>query len=266
MNVTLFTSNSPRHLALAEKLAMIAEAVYMVQECTTVFPGRVDDYYRRSAVMQDYFGRVIEAERTVFGSPRFLPSNVHQLALRMGDVSLVPIEMLETVLAADLIVVFGASFIKGLLVERIIAKGALNFHMGISPYYRGSSCNFWALYDGNPDLVGATIHLISKGLDSGGMLYHARPKSEPMDPFVLGMRAVEAAQDSLVDRIASGAIKGFAPVAQNKAEEIRYSRNAEFTDTVAAEYLARGLTAEKIGAKLKVSAPRQFLNLFQPTR
>jgi len=65
--------------------------------------------------------------------------------------------------------------------------------------------------------------------------------------------------------IASGAIKGFAPVAQ-KAEEIRYSRNAEFTDTVAAEYLARGLTAEKIGAKLKVSAPRQFLNLFQPAR
>jgi methionyl-tRNA formyltransferase len=164
-----------------------------------------------------------------------------------------------------LIVVFGASFIKDLLVERIIAKGALNIHMGISPYYRGSSCNFWALYDGNPDLVGATIHLISKGLDSGGMLYHARPKSEPMDPFVLGMRAVEAAQDSLVERGASGAIKGFAPVAQ-KAEEIRYSRNAEFTDTVAAEYLARGLTAEKIGAKLKVSAPRQFLNLFQPAR
>jgi len=161
---------------------------------------------------------------------------------------------------------FGASFIKGLLAERIIAKGALNIHMGISPYYRGSSCNFWALYDGNPDLVGATIHLISKGLDSGGMLYHARPKSEPMDPFVLGMRAVEAAQDSLVDRIASGAIKGFAPVAQNKAEEIRYSRNAEFTDAVAAEYLARGLTAEKIGAQLKASAPRQFLNLFQPTR
>jgi len=266
MNVTLFTSNSPRHLALAEKLAMIAEAVYMVQECTTVFPGRVDDYYRRSAVMQDYFGRVIEAERTVFGSPRFLPSNVHQLALRMGDVSLVPIEMLETVLAADLIVVFGASFIKGLLAERIIAKGALNIHMGISPYYRGSSCNFWALYDGNPDLVGATIDLISKGLDSGGMLHHARPKSEPMDPFVLGMRAVEAAQDSLVDRIASGAIKGFAPVAQNTAEEIRYSRNAEFTDAVAAEYLARGLTAEKIGAQLKALAPRQFLNLFQPTR
>jgi hypothetical protein len=39
MNVTLFTSNSPRHLALAEKLAMIAEAVYMVQECTTCFQG-----------------------------------------------------------------------------------------------------------------------------------------------------------------------------------------------------------------------------------
>ena len=30
--------------------------------------------------------------------------------------------------------------------------------LGISPQYRGSSCNFWALYDNNPHLVGATMN------------------------------------------------------------------------------------------------------------
>ena len=54
-----------------------------------------------------------------------------------------------------------------------IKNKTLNIHMGISPYYRGTDCNFWALYDNNPHLVGATIHLLSKGLDSGAMLYHA---------------------------------------------------------------------------------------------
>jgi hypothetical protein len=264
MKVALFTSNNPRHLALAEKLSAIAQTVYMVQECTTVFPGRVEDYYRKSPVMQDYFARVIEAEHTVFGAPRFLPANVRQLALRMEDVSLAPLDILRPALDCDRIVVFGASYIKGALVDAIIERGALNIHMGISPYYRGSSCNFWAVYDGNPDLVGATIHLINKGLDSGAMLYHARPKSEPTDPFLLGMRAVEAAQDSLVARIASGEIDSFDRIPQSKADEIRYTRNAEFTDAVAAEYLQRGLSASDIGEMLARTPQRKFIGLFQP--
>ena len=45
--------------------------------------------------------------------------------------------------------------------------------MGISPYYRGTDCNFWALYDNNSHLVGSTIHYLSKGIDSGPILYHA---------------------------------------------------------------------------------------------
>ena len=57
-----------------------------------------------------------------------------------------------------------------------LIKDAINIHMGISPYYRGSSCNFWAIYDGNPSYVGATIHLLSKGLDSGDILFHCLPK------------------------------------------------------------------------------------------
>ena len=47
--------------------------------------------------------------------------------------------------------------------------------MGVSPYYRGTSCNFWAIYDDNPSYVGSTIHLLSKGLDSGDILFHCIP-------------------------------------------------------------------------------------------
>lgn len=264
MKVCLFTSNSPRHLALAEKLSTVAESVHVIQECSTVFPGRVEDYYRKSPVMQDYFGRVIDAEREVFGTPRFLPANVRQLALRMEDLSLAPVEMLSPALDADIIIVFGASYIKGALVEAIIERGAVNIHMGISPYYRGSSCNFWALYDDNPDLVGATIHMISKGLDSGEMLYHVRPKQEAVDPFVLGMKAVEAAQNSLVDRIANGGLNRFPRVRQDKSGEIRYTRNSAFTDEVAAEYLARDRNAAWVGRQLQSAPERDLLGLYQP--
>ena len=43
--------------------------------------------------------------------------------------------------------------------------------MGVSPYYRGADCNFWALYDSNYHLVGSTIHYLSKGIDSGDIIY-----------------------------------------------------------------------------------------------
>ena len=71
--------------------------------------------------------------------------------------------------------------------------------MGVSPYYRGTDCNFWALYDGNPHLVGSTIHYLSKGLDNGPMLYHTLSKIK--DNFEYTMSTVKAAFVSVVTRI-----------------------------------------------------------------
>src|SRR3990167_4170247 len=53
--------------------------------------------------------------------------------------------------AATRIVVFSASWITSPLYD-MIAQKALNLHAGIAPAYRGSACNFWAEYDGRPEL------------------------------------------------------------------------------------------------------------------
>jgi hypothetical protein len=131
--------------------------------------------------------------------------------------------------------------------------------MGVSPYYRGSSCNFWALYDGNPDLVGATIHMLSRGLDSGKMLFHALPEPTVCDPFLLGMRAVRAAHNALAEEIAAGTLMNHPPEAQDKVLEIRYTRNSDFTDEVARDYLSRGVDAAKIGELLAARPHRDLL-------
>ena len=68
--------------------------------------------------------------------------------------------------------------------------------MGVSPYYRGADCNFWALYDNNPHYVGATIHLLSKGLDSGPILYHALSNRKE-NVFEYSMSTVVSAFHSL---------------------------------------------------------------------
>lgn len=259
MKITVFTCNQPRHLSLISALAKVADEVFAIQECVTVFPGTVADFYRKSDVMQAYFSRVIAAEKEVFGSVRFVPSNVRTLSLKAGDLNALDIGLLAPALESDVYVVFGASYIKGPLVEFLVTHRAINIHMGVSPYYRGTSCNFWAVFDGNPDLVGATIHLLSRGLDSGNMLFHALPQPVPCDPFLLGMRAVRTAHTSLVEEIAAGTILSHLPVAQDRSREIRYTRNSDFTDNVAGEYLARNLDGEAVSELFKIAPPRELL-------
>lgn len=259
MRITLLTSNQPRHLALIEALAALAEQVYVVQECTTVHPGQVQDFFARSQVMQDYFRRVIAAERALFGVPRYLPANVRQLAIRMGDLSRLPLEALEPALRADLFVVFGASYIRGPLCDALIARRAVNIHMGVSPYYRGSSTNFWALYDRRPQYVGATIHRLSRGLDSGPILLHALPPVRAYDPFALGMAAVQAAQRALARHIAAGDLLDLSPEPQDATRELRYTRNADFTDAVAERYLAELPQPHAIEAALRARRPADYV-------
>lgn len=264
MRITCLTSNQPRHVALLETLAEVADEVFAIQECNTLFPGEVADFFNRSPVMQRYFRRVMDAERAEFGGPRLAPDGVRTLAMKMGDLNRLSLEDLGPALDADCFVIFGASYIRGPLCDALVARRAINIHMGVSPQYRGSSTNFWALYDRRPELVGATIHELTRGLDSGPILFHALPAMEAVDPFALGMRAVRAAHRAVADHIRSGALPKLEGVPQDRAHQLRYTRNADFTDAVAAEYLERLASPSEIRAALAERRESEFIRVCTP--
>ena len=242
MKVTIFSSNQPRHLNLAKEFSRIADTVFLVSEVTTIFPGHVGDFYKKSEIMQTYFQNVIKSERNIFGDITFLPNNVRTLPIKLEDLNRLDTKQLSDALQSDVYVVFSVSYIKGWLIDFLVEYRAINIHMGLSPYYRGSSCNFWALYDNNPSYVGATIHLLSKGLDSGDMLFHCVPKLHSEDtPFDFTMRSVLVAQQGLVSAVDSELVFSAPTVKQDKSQEVRYSKNHDFTDDVAKEFLDRNL-------------------------
>lgn len=255
MKATIFTSNQPRHLSLVEKVASIAEEVWVVQEAkknpVSTGDSRVE--------MARYMGHMIDAEHAVFGRQRFLSPDINQYVLAMGDLSHVDIKLLAPCLDSDLYIVFGASYIRGPLVDFLIANHCINIHMGLSPYYRGSACNFWALWDRKPEYVGATLHLLSAGLDSGPILCHALPETNDTDGFLLGMRAVDAAFNALTALIGNRTITSLVPVPQDRAAQVRYSRAAEFTPEIAASYLDQRLDPSEIGIHLRNPDPRRQL-------
>ena len=102
--------------------------------------------------------------------------------------------------------------------------------MGFSPYYRGTDCNFWALYDGNFDKVGATIHLLSSKLDGGKIIEHAYPNKKYKDPFDYSMSVTKDVVKKLIKVIKQKKINHGQFKEQNKKKEIRYSMKKEFSE------------------------------------
>jgi folate-dependent phosphoribosylglycinamide formyltransferase PurN len=262
MKITVFTSNQPRHLNLIDRLSEIADECYAVVETNTVFPGQVPGFFQKSEIFQQYFSNVMESERKIFGDIRF-SKNIHNLIVQSGDLNKIDKSVLEPALNSDVYVVFGSSFIKGWLIDHLVENNAINIHMGVSPYYRGSSCNFWALYDDNVHLMGATIHMLSKGLDSGDILYHVAPTTANCsNAFDFTMMSVKSAHQSLVERISSGALYKYNPVKQDANLEVRYSKNSDFTDEIAKEFLDRKVGISEISRM--ISKKQEITDYIEP--
>ncbi len=235
MSVTVFTRDSARHIALVNKLVAVTNSVYAVIESSppsvTAPP--------KSPVMTEYFSRVQQAEGHIFGTGTTLDPRVKTQSIVAGQINQLTQQQLAAALESDLVVVFGSSYIKGWLADALIAKNSVNLHMGISPQYRGSACNFWALFDNNPHLVGATIHRLAKSLDTGSVIQHVRPKFIDQNLFHFSMQAVAAGHDALASLISNNQLQTMTPQPQDSSLEIRYSKNADFTDEIAALFLKR---------------------------
>ncbi|MDE7287187.1 MAG: methionyl-tRNA formyltransferase [Lachnospiraceae bacterium] len=236
MKITVFTGNQLRHIAFVNALSEIADEVYAVQECKTIFPGKVDDIAQKSEVMKLYFDYVTNAEKKVFGKYSFFKDNIKTFAIKNGDLRYLSLEDIPEIEGSDYYIVFGSSYIKGSLLEYLIAHKAINIHIGVSPYYRGSACNFWAMYDHKPEYVGATVHLLDERLDGGEILFHALPKAERYNAYEIGMRAVEAVIRALQQKLKEHWDVTSVVKPESKLE-IRLAKRKEFTDEVAARYM-----------------------------
>ena len=81
-------------------------------------------------------------------------------------------------------------------------------------------------------------HLLSKGLDSGPMLYHAMSNLKT-NPFEYTMSTIKSAFHSIAERIKDNSIFKINPVTQDKIKEIRYSKKNEFNEEIVKEYFKK---------------------------
>lgn len=99
------------------------------------------------------------------------------------------IELLEAT-KPDLVVVLGTEIIR----DKVLAAAPrfVNVHAGITPLYRGSHGQFWAVVQRDWNNVGVTLHVVDRGIDTGGILGQARFIYEPRTDNLLTLLAKSA--------------------------------------------------------------------------
>jgi len=83
----------------------------------------------------------------------------------------------------DAVVLSGTRIVKSETLE-VTSAPVLNIHAGITPTFRGVHGGYWALWTGQPQDFGATVHCVDRGVDTGAVLDHVRPMPGAKDNFV----------------------------------------------------------------------------------
>jgi methionyl-tRNA formyltransferase len=122
------------------------------------------------------------------------------------------------------ICVFGTSLIRGELLKEG-RLGIINLHGGLSPAYRGADCTFWALYNGEPEKIGCTLHYIDAGIDTGRLIAHISPEVREGDSeLVLFWRAVQDSAEvyaEAVTRLAKGEPLGMTQPGKGRLYQVK---------------------------------------------
>jgi len=219
LSVMILCGRSPRHLHVANRLCENARAVAIVQETgSQLSAGKIlkqlkpGNFGRKAwRWLRDRRRYMGDGEARFFfqtDTPRLLRQD---LLFEVPHVNHPEVVALADRLQPDVIAVFGTSLIRGPLLNRG-RLGIFNLHGGLSPRYRGADCTFWALYNGEPEQVGCTLHRIDPGIDTGSLIAYIRPEvRDGDDELTLFWRAVRDSADvyaELLERLDRGEALG----------------------------------------------------------
>ena len=215
LSIMILCGRSPRHLYVANRLCCAAEPKAIVQETGGEWNVQKLLGMLRPSRFFAKGWRWLRDRRRYAGGPEakfFFPDTVPRLdrpdlVHQVSHINAAEVTDLAVKLAPDVIAVFGTSLIRGALLGKG-RLGMVNLHGGLSPDYRGADCTFWALYNGEPEQVGCTLHFIDSGIDTGKLIAHVCPEVRPGDDeLALFWRAVRDSADvyaEFLDRLSRG--------------------------------------------------------------
>lgn len=214
--VLVLTSDHLRHQFVVNHVASRLAVAGVWQEEKSFAPLRQARDPEEARAIEQHFAARDRAEAEAFGADRELalgPGTVHR-RLPPGAINDDGEVARMVALGPAAVLVFGTGILKGGIIDAFPGR-IINIHLGLSPYYRGSGTNFWPLVNREPEYVGATIHFLDAGIDTGPIIAHVRPDIEASDgPHGIGNKAIRAAAAVAVEALAAQVTVGVRGEAQ----------------------------------------------------
>ncbi|MCP4251676.1 MAG: hypothetical protein GY778_31965 [bacterium] len=207
MRIGILTSNDTRHRYVVNALRAELDVSAVCYQDTGYVPAdtaadAIDE--RTAAIVAHHFDERRRQEQAYFGHDADAVVDSPTCGVRWVDTKTLNTPATLVFLQScgvEAVAVYGTGLIKSLLLEAY-GDRMINLHLGLSPYYRGTATNFYPLLNDEPEYVGATIHLIDRGIDSGAIVHHARPEITADDqPHTVGCTAIQAGVIKLVQAL-----------------------------------------------------------------
>ena len=256
MRLCVLTSHNPRHYFVANSLAKLADETLVVSSAMGLNPAKAGHHGRQTEDLLQYFEDRFLTEEKFFKDRIFRVHHGGVIVVGPHEINSNYVEQNVRSFQPDVIVVFGTNILKSGLLS--ITDKILNIHLGVSPYYNGSSTNFWPMYNGEFEFVGVTVHFIDKGVDTGPIIGHTRAIINSEDtPHTIGNKTIIAGVKLINDILPVLARHHVAPVKQWVSEERPIYRMKDFDDKVLDKFISN-LKTGMIGRWVKSGNRRNF--------
>lgn len=225
LSLIIITGDQLRHNFFVNRLSEVYEVCGVVSE--SVYKPKLEGGAQELSDLKLHFDQREKAEQLFFSRDEKMHLDQERV-LRVSKGEANSDSVFEWIASeqVDYLILYGSSIIRERLLS-LFEERTINMHLGLSPYYRGSGTNFWPLVNGEPELVGVTIHLATLDVDAGAILKQVRPEIEPGDRnHDIGCRAIIAGTHAM-----SAAIEGYdagAIIPQKQATGGKLYRRKDF--------------------------------------
>lgn len=180
MRILLFSGSHARHVYVHQQIIdsdsiEVAGIVSMQREST--LPDPPDDWPAHDQeLFRHHFERREVVEQATYGdrSPADYEDVAPTLFVDRSELNSDRVADFVRETRADACFIFGT----GLILDPVLGElpeWRLNFHLGLSPWYKGSATLFWPFYFLEPQFAGGTLHQIVPEPDAGGIVHHSLP-------------------------------------------------------------------------------------------
>lgn len=231
----IITGNSARHNYFLKILAANFVIVGLICDPKKNY---YEDTIEKSDLVRRHFVSLKQYELACFNSHN-ANLNFSNNVLESNEINSTFVQEWSSKLHFDVILVFGS----GILGDHWISnypEQIINLHLGLSPRYRGSATLFWPFANDELEFLGTTIHILTKGIDSGPILKSVKPKElKHLNYYEITNNLIRDSIDIFPNVVRDYLLGKIEPSPQDPREQKYYYRKSDFNEQILSEVLAK---------------------------